>query len=75
MRYPVAEKQEIIGLVEQSALSVRRTLAQIGIPRSTFYVWYQRYREHSIEASRIAGQRPGGSGISFRRPSLRRLSI
>ena len=61
MRYPVAEKQEIIGLVEQSALSVRRTLAQIGIPRSTFYVWYQRYREHSIE------------GLEDRRPAPRRV--
>jgi len=37
MRYPAAEKLEIIRLVEQSSLSVRRTLAQLGIPRSTFY--------------------------------------
>jgi putative transposase len=43
MRYPAAEKLEIIRLVEQSSLSVRRTLAQLGIPRSTFYVWYERY--------------------------------
>ena len=34
MRYPAAEKLEIIRLVEQSPLSVRRTLAQLGIPRS-----------------------------------------
>src|SRR5258708_19791759 len=43
MRYRAAEKLEIIGLVEQSSLSVRRTLAQLGIPRSTFYAWYERY--------------------------------
>src|ERR1700677_270108 len=43
MRYRVAEKLEIIRLVEQSSLSVRRTLAQLGIPRSTFYAWYERY--------------------------------
>ncbi len=43
MRYRAAEKLEIIRLVEQSSLSVRRTLAQLGIPRSTFYLWYQRY--------------------------------
>src|SRR5258707_12219786 len=43
MRYAAAEKLEIIRLVEQSSLSVRRTLAQIGIPRSTFYLWYERY--------------------------------
>jgi len=37
MRYTTAEKLEIIRLVEQSSLSVTRTLDQIGIPRSTFY--------------------------------------
>ncbi len=36
MRYPAAEKLEIIELVEQSHLSVRRTLEHIGIPRATF---------------------------------------
>src|SRR5712675_954226 len=43
MRYAAAEKLEIIRLVEQSSLPLRRTLAQIGIPRSTFYAWYERY--------------------------------
>src|SRR5262249_57116070 len=43
MRYAAAEKLEIIRLVEQASLSVRRTLAQLGIPRSTFYAWYERY--------------------------------
>jgi hypothetical protein len=33
MRYSAAEKLEIIRLVEQSALPVRRTLDKIGIPR------------------------------------------
>jgi hypothetical protein len=40
VRYRAAEKPEIIRLVEQSPLSVQRTLAQFGIPRSTFYLWY-----------------------------------
>ena len=31
MRYAVAEKLEIIRLVEQSSLPVRRTLEQLGI--------------------------------------------
>jgi hypothetical protein len=35
MRYSASEKFEIIELVEQSSLSIRRTLAPIGIPRST----------------------------------------
>src|SRR5271157_4809541 len=43
MRYGAAEKLEIIRLVEQSSLPVRRSLAQLGIPRSTFYLWYERY--------------------------------
>src|SRR5258707_8663003 len=43
MRYVAAEKLEIIRLVEQSSLPVRRTLARLGIPRSTFYAWYERY--------------------------------
>ncbi|MDQ2068067.1 IS3 family transposase [Xinfangfangia sp. CPCC 101601] len=49
MRYPAAEKLEIIRLVEQSHLSVRRTLAKIGIPPTTFYRWYDRFVEHGPE--------------------------
>ena len=49
MRYAAAEKLEIIRLVERSSLSVKRTLAQIGIPKSTFYAWYDRYLEGGAE--------------------------
>jgi transposase-like protein len=42
MRYPASEKVEIIRLVEQSHLPVRRTLEQIGVSRPTFYRWYDR---------------------------------
>lgn len=49
MRYPAAEKLEIIRLVEQSHRSVRRTLAKIGIPPTTFYRWYDRFVEHGLE--------------------------
>ena len=44
-----SEKLEIIRLVEGSDLSVRQTLAMLGIERSTFYQWYRRYREHGPE--------------------------
>ena len=44
MRYPASEKLEIIRLVERSHLPVRRTLAKLGIPPTTFYRWYDRYR-------------------------------
>jgi putative transposase len=50
MRYPAAEKLEIIHLVEQSHLPVRRTLAKLGIPRATFYRWYDLYRSGGPEA-------------------------
>ena len=45
MRYSQAEKMEVIRLVEESALSVKRTLEELDIPRSTFYGWYRRYTE------------------------------
>jgi transposase-like protein len=51
MRYPAAEKLEIIQLVEQSHLQVRRTIAKIGIPPTTFYRWYDRSLEHGPEGS------------------------
>jgi putative transposase len=50
MRYPAAEKLEIIRLVEQSALPVRRTLEKLGIPSATFYRWYDRYQTGGPEA-------------------------
>ncbi len=50
MRYSASEKLEIIQLVEQSGLGVRRTLRQLGIPKSTFYNWYARYVEGGLDA-------------------------
>ena len=52
MRYSASEKQEIITLVEQSSLPVRRTLAQLGISKSTFYLWYERYLAGGHRGSR-----------------------
>ena len=43
MRYAASEKLEIIRLVDEGHLSARRTLAKLGIPRTTFYRWYDRY--------------------------------
>jgi putative transposase len=43
MRYPASEKLEIIRIVEQSHLPVTRTLDRLGIPKTTFYRWYDRY--------------------------------
>ena len=43
MRYPASEKLEIIRLVERSHLLVKQTLDKLGVPRTTFYRWYDRY--------------------------------
>ena len=40
MRYSSSEKMEIIRIVEDSELSVRQTLKELGIHRSNFYKWY-----------------------------------
>jgi putative transposase len=61
MRYAAAEKLEIIRLVEQSWLSVRHTLTQFRIPRSTFYCWYDRYRARDAD------------GLEDRTPAPRRV--
>ena len=64
MRYPASEKLEIIRLVEQSHLPVRRTLEKLGIPRATFYRWYDLYQTGGPEA--LDDRRPGriGSGTA-----------
>jgi len=58
MRYPASEKLEIIRLVEQSHLPVGRTLQQLGIPRATFYRWYDRYQAGGPEALDDRSPRP-----------------
>ncbi|MGA7580783.1 MAG: IS3 family transposase [Pseudolabrys sp.] len=58
MRYPAAEKLEIIRLVEQSHLPVRRTLEKLGVPRATFYHWYDLYRSGGPEALEDRRPRP-----------------
>ena len=47
-----------VGSVEQSHLPVRRTLGQIGIPRSTFYRWYDQYQTGGPEALDDRSPRP-----------------
>jgi putative transposase len=58
MRYPASEKAEIIRLVETSHLPVRRTLEKLGIPRATFYRWYDRHRNGGPEALGDRSPRP-----------------
>lgn len=55
MRHPTSEKVEIIRLVEQSHLPVRRTLEMTGVPRATFYRWYDLYQTGGPEALQASG--------------------
>jgi putative transposase len=50
---------EIIRTVETSPLPVRRTLAQIGVPKSTFYAWLDRHAAGSFETLEDRKPRPG----------------
>src|SRR4051794_25754916 len=58
MRYPASEKLEIIRLVEQSHLPVRRTLEKLGVSRPTFYRWYDLYQTGGPEALEDRSPRP-----------------
>ncbi len=58
MRYPASEKLEIIQIVEQSHLSAKWTLDRLGIPRTTFYRWYDRYQSGGPEALEDRSPRP-----------------
>ena len=74
MRYSASDKTEIIRLVEQSPLAARRTLEKLGIPRSSFYRWYDRNQRGGPEALADAPHGPIGSGTVSQRLSAARLS-
>jgi putative transposase len=73
MRHPASEKLEIIQLVEQSPLPVRRTLEKLGIPRATFYRWYDLYRTGGPEA--LADRSPQPDRVWNRIPDALRQRI
>jgi transposase-like protein len=58
MRYPASEKLEIIRTDETLHLPVRRTLDRIGIPKTTFYAWLNRYAAGGLEALEDRKPRP-----------------
>ena len=73
MRYPASEKLEIIRLAGQSALPVRRTLEKLGIPRATFYRWYDLY--HSLGPEALHDRRPRPDRVWNRIPDSVRERI
>ena len=58
MRYAGSEKLEIIRTVETSHLPVRQTLDKIGIPKTTFYAWLDRYAAGGLDALEDHRPRP-----------------
>ena len=59
MRYPASEKLEIIRLVEHSHQGVRWTLDKLGIPKTTFYRWYDRYLAFGEAGLKDRNSNPG----------------
>jgi len=59
MRYPSSEKLEIIKLVEGSHLPAKRTLDKLGIPRRTFYRWYDKYLDEGEDGLIDRASHPG----------------
>jgi putative transposase len=57
VRRTASEKMEIIRLVEGTDLPVRATLRQLGVARSTFYGWYQRYDADGFDG--LHDKKPG----------------
>ena len=58
MRYPASEKLEIIRIVEQSHLPVRRTLEKLSVLPGSFYRWYDRYKSGGVEALEDKSSKP-----------------
>ncbi len=73
MRYSASEKFEIIRLVEQSNLSVRQTLQRLGIRKSTFYNWLQRYQSGGIDG--LEDQRPCARSVWNKLPKDQQATI
>ena len=59
MRYPATEKLEIIRLVERSHLPVCRTLRHLGVPKTSFYRWYDRYQSFGEQGLEDLNSAPG----------------
>jgi putative transposase len=49
MMHTASEKLAIIRLVEDSELSIRRTLQEIKVSRTSFYRWYRAYEASGLD--------------------------
>ena len=73
MRYPASEKLEIIRTVERSHLPTKQTLDMLGIPRSTFYRWYDLYLEDGLDG--LSDKSPSPKSVWNRIPDDRRNDL
>jgi putative transposase len=70
MRYLASEKLEIIRTVEHSHLPTKRTLDMLGIPRSTYYRWYDLYLDGGLDG--LADRSPCPNSVWNRIPDKTR---
>ena len=70
MRYPASEKLEIIRTVEGSHLPKKQTLDMLGIPRTTFYHWYDLYQTVGVDG--LSDKSPRPKSVWNRIPDERR---
>ena len=73
MRGAASEKLEIIRTVEESVLGITRTLRQLGIPKSTFYNWYDRYLAAGVEG--LADRNPTATTSWNKVPEAQRQAL
>jgi putative transposase len=73
MRRTAAEKIEIISLVEQSSLSIKQTLKELDVPRSSFYRWYLKYQNEGLDG--IIGKSPSDKQIWNKIPDQVRAEV
>ncbi len=70
MRSPASEKLEIISPIEGSHLPIKQTRYMLGISRTTFYRWYDRYVDGVFDA--LADESPRPKSVWNRIPDGRR---
>jgi transposase InsO family protein len=58
MTLSASEKLEVIRMVEESNLSVKKTLEEIGVSRSSFYRWYDLYLSGGLDALESESKAP-----------------
>lgn len=75
MSCPASEKLAIIRTVEASRMSLKQTLAMIGVPGGTYYDWYSRWVESGMDALADRSPRPvSPSGTASQIVSVKTLS-